>query len=203
MGTRRPPFRRIAVFCGSSPGDDPVYAEATRDFGRTLVERRLGLVYGGGDVGLMGILADTVMEGGREVLGVIPRALVDKEVAHYGITRLEEVETMHERKQRMYDLADAVVALPGGIGTLDELFEALTWNQLGYLAEPCGLLNVNGYFDPLVELLDHMVGQGFLRIETRRLLVVDDDPDRLLDSLSEARVPRSEKWIMGGPQRPA
>lgn len=203
MATRRPPFRRIAVFCGSSPGDDPIYAEAARQFGQLLVERGFDLVYGGGNVGLMGILADTVMEGDREVMGVITLALVDREVAHRGITRLEEVETMHERKQRMYDLADAVVALPGGIGTLDELFEALTWNQLGYLAEPCGLLNVNGYFDPLVELLDHMVGQGFLSIEARRLLRVEDDAGRLLDTLSELRVPRSEKWIRGGLGQPA
>ncbi|MEM8931676.1 MAG: TIGR00730 family Rossman fold protein [Acidobacteriota bacterium] len=203
MATRRPPFRRIAVFCGSSPGDDPIYAEAARQFGQLLVERGFDLVYGGGNVGLMGILADTVMEGDREVMGVITLALVDREVAHRGITRLEEVETMHERKQRMYDLADAAVALPGGIGTLDELFEALTWNQLGYLAEPCGLLNVNGYFDPLVELLDHMVGQGFLSIEARRLLRVEDDAGRLLDTLSELRVPRSEKWIRGGLGQPA
>lgn len=189
------PLRRIAVFCGSNSGTDPIFATAARDLGRLLLDRGIGLVYGGGNVGLMGILADTLLAGGGEVLGVITHSLVEREVAHRGITELTVVRTMHERKQRMYDLADAVIAMPGGIGTLDELFEAYTWNQLGYLAEPCGLLNVQGYFDPLVTMLDTMVGRGFLKAETRRFLAVDDDPIRLLDRLAEARPPDGDKWI--------
>ncbi|MCG8456980.1 MAG: TIGR00730 family Rossman fold protein [Holophagales bacterium] len=198
-GKPRIQLRRIAVFCGSSPGEDPIYATASRHLGQVLLAHDIGLVYGGGNVGLMGILADTLLAGGGEVLGVIPRSLVEKEVAHHGITRLEVVETMHERKRRMYDLADGVIALPGGMGTLDELFEALTWNQLSYLDEPCGLLNVGGYYDPLVEMLDRMVGHGFLRLDSRRLLHVDDDAERLLGTLADS--PRPEvKWKVGGPR---
>ena len=193
------PLRRVAVFCGSNSGTDPIYAATARRLGQIFLDRGLGLVYGGGNVGLMGILADTLLEGDGEVLGVIPRTLVEWEVAHHGITELTVVETMHERKQMMYDLADAIIALPGGIGTFDELFEAFTWNQLGYLSEPCGLLNVHGYYDPLVEMLDSMVAKGFLKEGTRQFLAVDDDPIRLLDRLAEARKPDADKWIRGGP----
>lgn len=194
------PFQRIAVFCGSNTGTDPQYAEAARDLGKLLLDRNLGLVYGGGNVGLMGILADVVLDGGGEVLGVIPKSLEQREVAHHGITDLKVVDTMHQRKQIMYDLADAVISLPGGIGTLDELFESWTWNQLGYLNEPCGLLNVGGYFQPLVDMLDRMVDQGFLRAETRAALKVSDDAEALLRLLAEARRPDVDKWIKGPPQ---
>ncbi len=192
-------FRRIAVFCGSNSGRSPVYAEATRHLGRLFLERDIGLVYGGGNVGLMGILADTLLDGGGEVLGVIPKSLEEREVAHHGITELSVVQTMHERKQKMYDLADAVIAMPGGIGTLDELFESWTWNQLGYLNEPCGLLNIAGYFQPLVDMLDRMVTEGFLRREQRDMLQVSDRPEELLDLLAKAQKPGVDKWIKGGP----
>ena len=192
-------FRRVAVFCGSNTGPSPVYAEAARNLGRLFLERDIGLVYGGGNVGLMGILADTLLDGGGEVLGVIPKSLEDREVAHHGITELTVVQTMHERKQRMYDLADAVIAMPGGIGTLDELFESWTWNQLGYLNEPCGLLNISGYFQPLIDMLDRMVTEGFLRREQRDMLQVSDQPEQLLDLLAKAQKPGVDKWIKGGP----
>ncbi len=192
-------FRRVAVFCGSNTGQSPVYAEAARNLGRLFLERDIGLVYGGGNVGLMGILADTLLDGGGEVLGVIPKSLEDREVAHHGITELTVVQTMHERKQRMYDLADAVIAMPGGIGTLDELFESWTWNQLGYLNEPCGLLNISGYFQPLIDMLDRMVTEGFLRREQRDMLQVSDQPEQLLDLLAKAQKPGVDKWIKGGP----
>lgn len=192
-------FRRIAVFCGSNTGRSSVYAESARHLGRLFLERDIGLVYGGGNVGLMGILADTLLDGGGEVLGVIPKSLEEREVAHHGITELTVVQTMHERKQKMYDLADAVIAMPGGIGTLDELFESWTWNQLGYLNEPCGLLNITGYFQPLVDMLDRMVTEGFLRREQRDMLQVSDRPEELLDLLAKAQKPGVDKWIKGGP----
>ena len=191
-------FRRVAVFCGSNPGRSPHYAEAARSLGRLLLDRGLGLVYGGGNVGLMGILADTVLDGGGEVLGVIPKSLEEREVAHHGITQLTVVDTMHERKQLMYDLADAVIAMPGGIGTLDELFESWTWNQLGYLNEPCGLLDIQGYFQPLVTMLDRMVTEGFLRQEQRDMLQVSDNAENLLDLLKAAQRPEIDKWIKEG-----
>ena len=192
-------LRRLAVFCGSNSGTQPIFAETARTLGRHMLERGIGLVYGGGNVGLMGILADTLLEGGGEVLGVIPRTLVEREVAHHGITELTVVETMHERKQLMYDQADAIVAMPGGIGTLDELFEAFTWNQLGYLSEPCGLLNVGGYYDPLVAMLGNMVDNGFLKADTRDFLLVDDDPIQRLTKLGQAKPPDGNKWLRGGP----
>ena len=191
------PIRRVAVFCGSNFGRREIYRDAALRLADLLLERSIGLVYGGGNVGLMGAIADRMMQGGGEVLGVIPRALEEREVAHHGITELTVVETMHERKQRMYDLADAVIAMPGGIGTLDELFESWTWNQLGYLNEPCGLLDVDGYFQPLVTMLDRMVDEGFLRREQRDILQVAAEPDELLSRLAAARNPRVGKWIKG------
>ena len=189
---------RIAVFCGSNHGHDERFTAQAKHLGALLLERGYGLVYGAGDVGLMGVIADAVLEGDGEVIGVIPQALVDREVAHDGLTELHVVETMHERKRMMYDMADAVIAMPGGIGTLDELFETWTWNQLGYLNEPLGVLNVAGYYDPLIEMVDKMVQQGFLRSETRRLLHVSDDAADLLDRLMAARTGGS-KWRVGGP----
>lgn len=180
------PARHIAqvgVFCGSSPGNAPHFMECARDFGALMARRGQGLVYGGGRKGLMGVLADAVLEGGGTVQGVIPRAMVDREVAHHGVTELVLTDDMFERKGRMMAEADAFVALPGGIGTLDEVFEVITWNQLGYLSKPCGLLNVGGFFSPLLAALDGIVDNGFLNPAHRRALLVDDDPGALLDAL--------------------
>ena len=175
---------RVCVYCGSRVGARPEFAAAAQSLGKAIAARGYDLVYGGASVGLMGIVADTMMEAGREVCGVIPRALFDREVAHRGITELVEVETMHERKAKMAELADAFVALPGGFGTLEEIFEALTWTQVGLHAKPCGLLNVAGYYDALAAFLDRTVADGFVAARNRDHLVVDDDPDALLDELA-------------------
>jgi len=188
-------LRRIGVFCGSSRGARPAYAEMARRLGEALVRRGLGLVYGGGCVGLMGIVADTVLSGGGEVVGVIPRSLARKEVAHEGLTELLVVEGMFERKGLMMERADAFVSLPGGVGTLDELFEVWTWVQLGQLAKPSGLLDVDGFYDGLVSFLDGLVDARFLRAEHRGLLMRDDEPDRLLDRLAAWTPPHTDKWI--------
>jgi uncharacterized protein (TIGR00730 family) len=189
---------RIGVFCGSSPGLRPAYADAARALGRTLAERRLGLVYGGSAIGLMGLLADAVLDGGGEVIGVIPQALLDREIGHRGLTELHVVASMHERKAKMAELADAFVALPGGMGTLEELTEVLTWAQLGLHAKPCGLLDVGGYFAPLVAFFDHAVEEGFLRREHRAMLVVEREANALLERFAEYRAPRVTKWIDRG-----
>ncbi|MBW2245500.1 MAG: TIGR00730 family Rossman fold protein [Deltaproteobacteria bacterium] len=178
-----------------SRGSEPGYADAARLLGEALVRRGLGLVYGGGCVGLMGIVADTVLEGGGEVVGVIPRSLARKEIAHEGLTELLVVESMFERKQRMMDRADAFVSLPGGVGTLDELFEVWTWVQLGQLAKPSGLLDVDGFYTGLVDFLDGLVERRFLRSEHRGLLLRAEDPDDLLDQLAAWEPPAIEKWI--------
>jgi uncharacterized protein (TIGR00730 family) len=179
--------RRVCVFCGANAGRDGRFAAAADAFGDALAERGIGLVYGGGGVGLMGAVADAALARGGEVIGVIPRALVDRELAHPGVTRLRVVETLHERKAFMAELADAFAALPGGFGTLDELAEALSWAQLGLHAKPCGVLNVDGYFDGLVAFADHAVACGFLRPEHRALLAVCDTPGELLDRLVRPR----------------
>ncbi len=189
-------MQRLCVFCGSSVGTRTVYAEAARQLGKALAARGVGLVYGGGHVGLMGILADSVLELGGSVIGVIPQALVDKELAQAGLTQLHVVTTMHQRKALMADLADGFMALPGAFGTADELFEILTWAQLGLHAKPIGLLNVAGYFDPLRAWLDHAVREGFLRSAHRRLLLEAEDSERLLDLLEQYRpVAETPKWI--------
>jgi uncharacterized protein (TIGR00730 family) len=177
-------MRRICVFCGSNAGTRSEYAEAARALAAVLVERNLGVVYGGGNVGMMGVLADAALERGGEVIGVIPRKLVDKEVAHRGVTELRIVETMHERKALMNELSDAFIALPGGFGTLDEFFEVLTWSQLGFHAKPCALLNVAGYYDRLLAMLDYAVAERLLRPAHRELVIADTDPSRLLQRLS-------------------
>jgi uncharacterized protein (TIGR00730 family) len=187
--------RRICVFCGSNPGRRPEYAGAAREMGRVLVERGVGLVYGGGKVGLMGIVADTVLAGGGEVAGVIPEALVAREVGHAGLTALHVVRTMHERKALMADLADGFVALPGGFGTFEEFCEVLTWSQLGFHPKPCGLLNVAGYYDPLLALFDRAVEEGFVPPRHRALVIEETDPARLLDRFAAFRPPTSGKWI--------
>jgi uncharacterized protein (TIGR00730 family) len=176
-------LRRLCVFCGSSSGRDPRYAETARNLGKLLVARGLGLVFGAGHIGLMGVIADAVLEAGGEVIGVIPQVLVDKELAHRGLTDLRIVPGMHERKAVMAALSDAFVALPGGYGTADEWFEILTWAQLGLHDKPIGVLNVNGFFDPLLAWLDRATDEGFVKPAQRQLLVVAKWPEDLLDNL--------------------
>ncbi len=180
-------MRRLCVFCGASVGDRPVYAEQARQLGQALAGRGIGLVFGGGHIGLMGILADAVLAAGGEAVGVIPQALVDRELAHRGLTRLHVVGTMHQRKALMAELADGFAALPGGFGTGDEFFEILTWSQLGLHAKPIGLLNTADFFRPLLTWLDHMVAEGFLRAEHRALVRQADSAAALLDQLAPAR----------------
>jgi uncharacterized protein (TIGR00730 family) len=189
-------MRHVCVFCGSSGGGREVYAEGARRFGAALAGRGLGLVYGGGHVGLMGALADAVLGAGGTVVGVIPQALVDKELAHPLLTELHVVGTMHQRKALMADRADAFAALPGGFGTADELFEVLTWAQLGLHAKPIGLLNVAGFFDALLAWVGEAAREGFLPREHQRLLRVAGDAEALLDLLSQEQpAPVAEKWI--------
>jgi hypothetical protein len=177
----------LCVYCGSSTGDDPAFADAASALGRVLVARGIGLVYGGGHVGLMGVLADAVLAAGGEAHGVITRTLAEREVAHERLTSLQVVETMHERKARMSERADAFVMLPGGYGTLDEFFEAVTWTQLGIHTKACGVLNVDGFYDALAALLGHAAHEGFIRPAHRGLVIVEPDPDALLDAL--------ERWV--------
>jgi uncharacterized protein (TIGR00730 family) len=191
-------MRSVCVYCGSSPGRDPAYAEAARGLGRALAARGLGLVYGGASVGIMGVVADAVLALGGSVTGVIPEALARKEVAHAGLTELVVVPSMHERKMRMAGLADAFVALPGGVGTLEEIFEAWTWAQLGLHGKPCGFLNVAGYYDGLIAFLDHAVAERFVKEPHRAMLVVSGDPGELLDRFAEYRAPSVTKWIRAG-----
>lgn len=189
-------MKTIAVFCGSRAGASPIYAEAGRKLGHALAARSLTLVFGGGHIGMMGVLADAVLEKGGQVIGVIPRFLVEKELAHNRLTRLDIVETMHERKARMADLAEAFLALPGGFGTADEFFEILTWAQLKLHKHPIGLLEVNGYFAPLLAWMDHMVHEGFLRASDRDRLLVSDQPERILDLLAQKPAsPVPDKWM--------
>ncbi len=185
----------VCVFCGSSTGNDPAYAGAARLLGRTIAEAGITLVYGGGHVGLMGTLADAALGASGEVVGAMPRALVDREIAHAGLTRLHVVGSMHERKATMAELSDGFVALPGGNGTLEEFFEVLTWAQLGEHGKPCGLLNVSGYFDPLLAVFDNMVDRGFLEPEHRDLVLVEQDPGALLDRFGSYRPPKTIKWV--------
>lgn len=188
-------MRRVCVYLGSNPGTDPAYAAAADALARELARRSIGLVYGGSDVGLMGRLANACLAAGGEVVGVIPELLVEKEVAHTGLTTMHVVASMHERKQKMADLSDGFIALPGGLGTLEEFFEVLTWNQLGYHAKPCGLLDVKGYYACLAEHMDRMVDQGFLVPEHRRMILTDSDPAALLDQFATYVPPRVDKWI--------
>ncbi|HEV2092652.1 MAG TPA: TIGR00730 family Rossman fold protein [Rubrobacter sp.] len=185
----------VCVFCGSSPGNDPAYAEAALTLGRTLAERDTTLVYGGGHVGLMGVAADAALGAGGEVIGVMPKSLVDREIGHAGLTKLHVVRSMHERKAMMSELSEGFVALPGGNGTLEEFFEVLTWAQLGEHHKPCGLLNVAGYYDPLLAVFDRMVDRAFLKDEHRKLVLVERDPSALLERFDAYRPPTSIKWI--------
>ena len=185
----------ICVFAGSSPGARPEYRRAAEDLGRVLVEEGYGLVYGGGNVGLMGVLADSVLAAGGHVCGVIPHALRLKEVAHQGLPEMHVVDTMHERKAMMADRARAFLAMPGGFGTLEEYFEVLTWAQLGIHPKPCGLLNVAGYYDPLLALFDHAVAERFVSETNRAMVLVDSDPRMLLRRFEEYQPPAVEKWL--------
>lgn len=185
----------ICLYCGSSPGENLAYRDAAALLGRTFAERGIRLVYGGGSVGLMGVAADACLTAGGEVIGVIPRLLMEKEVGHHGLTKMHMVENMHERKALMTDLADGFIALPGGYGTLDELFEALTWLQLGYHRKPVGILNVAGFFDPLMAFIDHSRSEGFLRPLHHEALCVDHDLATLLEKMRVIEAPDTSKWL--------
>jgi uncharacterized protein (TIGR00730 family) len=187
-------IRWICVYCGSSPGEDPIFVAQARHVGKTLAQSGIGIVYGGGRYGLMGMLADASLEAGGKVIGVIPRALV-AERAHQGLTELRVVGSMHERKALMAELSDAFIALPGGIGTLEELFEVWTWGQLGFHYKPCGLLNSGGYYRLLEQFLNHAAGQGFLLSEHRQMLLSADSIEELLPRLATYSPPEVEKWI--------
>jgi uncharacterized protein (TIGR00730 family) len=190
-----PALASVCVFCGSNGGADPAYLAAAEAVGAGLAQRGIRTVYGGGRVGLMGALADSARAAGGEVVGVMPQALVDREIGHTGIDDLRVVDTMHERKALMVELSDAFVALPGGIGTLEELFEVYTWAQLGIHAKPLALLDVAGYYEPLAAFLDHAVAQRFLRAETRSMLAVADSIEGVLETFERWRPPAMHKWI--------
>lgn len=185
----------VCVFCGASPGGDPAYRAAAEAMGREIAGRGLRLVYGGARVGLMGAVADAALGAGGEVIGVLPHALADKEIAHDGLTRLEVVASMHERKARMAELSDGFIALPGGAGTLEEIFEIWTWGQLGFHAKPAAFLNVRGYYNGLRAFVDHAVGEAFLRAPHRDMLIFREDCAAALDALAAYVPPVVEKWI--------
>ncbi|HUP42286.1 MAG TPA: TIGR00730 family Rossman fold protein [Thermoanaerobaculia bacterium] len=188
-------MRRICIFCGSSDGERGRHLEVARAMGRALAERGLELVYGGGRLGLMGALADGALDAGGRVTGVIPRALVARERAHQRVTELHEVGSMHERKAMMAELSDGFAALPGGMGTLEELAESLTWAQLGLHRKPCGVVNAGGFFDPLIAFFDRATAEGFIRPEHRVMLLVTESPEELLDAFAAYRPPEVPKWI--------
>ncbi|WP_151087791.1 LOG family protein [Hymenobacter baengnokdamensis] len=188
-------MRSIAVYCGSSSGNQEVYTQQAQELGRELARRGITLVYGGGCVGLMGVIADAVLAEGGKVIGVIPGFLADKELAHKGCTELHVVETMHQRKLLMADLAEGFIAMPGGFGTLEELFEVLTWGQLGLHAKPIALLNVAGFYDQLLGLCDHMVSEGFVRTENRKQVLQNANATALLDAMTQYQPLRVEKWL--------
>lgn len=188
-------MRRIAIYCGSSRGLDPDFPTAAAGLARHLVSQGIGIVYGGGNVGLMGVVADAALAAGGEVIGVIPESLLAKELGHQGCTQLHVTRSMHERKQLMVDLSEGFIALPGGFGTLDELFETLTWLQLGFHTKPVGLLNVNGFFDHLLTYLDHMTAAGLLKPEHRASLLTDTSPQGLLEKMRTFQPHTCGKWI--------
>jgi len=198
-------MKRLCVFCGARAGSHPLYRAAAERLGRLLAERRVELVYGGGNIGLMGVIADACLDAGGSVIGVIPEALMGKEVAgrnveHQALTRLEVVDSMHTRKARMAALADGFIALPGGFGTLEEFCEVLTWGQLGFHAKPMGLLNVNGFYDPLLAMFDRAVADGFLRPQNRAMALTDADPERLLDLMAAYRPEPVDRWLRAAGQ---
>jgi len=188
-------LKSVCVFCGASPGARPVYHEAAERLGRSLAERGLTLVYGGGAVGLMGVVADAALAAGGEVIGIIPQSLERAEIGHKGLTRLEVVDGMHARKARMAELADAFIALPGGLGTLEELFEVWTWGQLGYHGKPLGLLEVDGFYARLTDFLDHLVAERFVREQHRAILQISESPAELLQRMEAWRPSAAPKWV--------
>jgi len=195
QATHRNGIKRIVVYCGANVGNNPAYKEAAETVGRTLAEQGIGLVYGGGGVGLMGVVADAALAAGGEVIGVIPEALKVLEVGHKKLTAMHVVPDMHSRKAMMLGLADAVIAMPGGFGTMDELFEALTWSQLDYHRKLCGLLNVAGYYDHLIAWINHSVDVGLVKAVNKDLIVSSDDVDELLRGLRKREFPLSQKWM--------
>lgn len=191
-------MKRICVYCGSSPGRLPEYRQAARDLGHELASRGLGLVYGGASVGVMGAVADAVLEKGGSAIGVIPQALATKEVAHHGLDQLFVVSSMHERKAKMAELSDGFIALPGGWGTIEEIFEMLTWAQLGFHEKPCGLLNAAAYYDPLFSFLEQAIDEQFVKQEHRPMMMMEECPNVLLDRFETYRAPKVRKWL--GPE---
>jgi len=187
-------LKTVCVYCGSNVGENPIYRKVAEEVGYLFAQRNIRLVYGAGHVGLMGVLADAALSAGGTVIGVIPEALANWEVAHSGLTELHQVANMHERKAMMADLSDAFIALPGGFGTLEEIFEVLTWTQLRFHDKPCGLLNVHGFFDPLLTFLNHMTAEGFLRPEHRHLVYTAEGIEPLLEALESFSPPTVEKW---------
>jgi uncharacterized protein (TIGR00730 family) len=188
-------MKRLTVFCGSNPGNHPSYLLECEKLAELMVSKGIELVYGGGNVGLMGHIADSVLSRGGKVIGIIPERLVDKEVAHSGLTELIVVKTMHERKAKMAELCDGFIALPGGIGTLEEIMEVFTWTQLGYHSKPCALLNVNGFYDSLNMFLEHMVTSKFLRKEHKESLLISDDPKYLIEQMESSKIVYQDKWL--------
>jgi uncharacterized protein (TIGR00730 family) len=188
-------MKRVCVFCGSSIGNKREYVEYAEALGGLLASKKIGLVYGGGNVGLMGVIADAAIAAGGEVIGVIPQSLKDREIAHTGVRDLRIVDSMHTRKAMMAELSDAFIAMPGGVGTFEEIFEAITWTQLGVHRKPCGFLNAGGFYTPLIAFIDQAVSEGFIKPVHRSMLVVDDNPERLLETLANITLPDVPKWI--------
>ncbi len=191
-------MKRICVFCGSSPGASPEYMQAAQHLGYVLASKNIGLVYGGAKVGMMGKIAEAVLEKKGEVIGVIPKGLVEKEVSFTGLADLRVVDSMHERKALMADLSDGFIALPGGLGTLEEFFEITTWAQLGIHPKPCGLLNIRHYYDRLMDFLNHTVNEKFVEMEHRSMILIDEDPEKLLQKFETYRPPTVDKakWVL-------
>lgn len=187
-------MENVAVFCGSSSGTDPIYLECAKKFGEALAKKNKTLIYGGAQVGCMGAIADSSLCHNGDVIGVIPQKLKAVEIAHNQLTELYVVDTMHERKAKMAELADGFVALPGGAGTLEEWFEVFTWSQLGYHEKPCGLLNVNHFFDPLIAMLDHTIEQGFMNKNYREMIIISQDPEELIEKMDAYRPVHAIKW---------
>lgn len=187
-------IKRVAVFCGSSQGDDPIYMKEAARLGALLAQKGIGLVYGGAQVGCMGAVANACLAEGGEVIGVIPEKLVTVEVAHVGLTEQHVVKTMHERKAMMAELADAFIALPGGAGTLEEWFEVFTWSQIGYHHKPCSFLNINHFYEPLIQMLDHTIEQGFMRSAYKDLIITDTEAEALLEKLHQFEPLEVSKW---------
>ena len=188
-------MKRICVYCGSSYGKLPVYTEAAKTLGKALTDQGIGLVYGGASVGIMGVIADSVLEAGGEVIGVIPQSIADKEIAHTGLTELKVVPNMHERKAMMAEYADGFIALPGGLGTMEELFEVWTWSQLGFHQKPCGLMSVAGYYDHLTAFIDHAVDQEYVKAVHKDALLVATEPADLIEKMANYQAAPGSKWI--------